>query len=135
MPRKKSTGLVPQARESARNVWLAGVGALSLAEEEGSRLFERLVKMGTAYEAKNRKRFQSMMAGVRDIKDDAAAAFGKAVAPVNHVMDSAMQRLGVPSRKEIATLSRRVEELTHAVDRSRTRSHAAGRRAHAGTTA
>ena len=106
MPRtKKSTGLVPQAKESARNVWLAGVGAMSLAEEEGGRLFEWLVKMGAAYETKNRKRLEAMIAGVKDMKDGATAALGKAVAPVNDVMDKAMHRLGVPTRKEIATLS------------------------------
>jgi poly(hydroxyalkanoate) granule-associated protein len=112
-------GLVPQAKESARNVWLAGVGALSLAEEEGGRLFERLVKMGAAYESKNRKRLDAMLDNARDFRQDVTAAVGKAVAPVNDLMDSAMHRLGVPTRKEIATLSKRVEELTRAVDRSR----------------
>jgi hypothetical protein len=53
---------------------------------------------------------------------------GKAVAPVNDVMDKAMHRLGVPTRKEIATLSKRVEELTHAVERTRTRRRAAATR-------
>ena len=129
MPRtKKSTGLVPQAKESARNVWLAGVGAMSLAEEEGGRLFEWLVKMGAAYETKNRKRLDAMIAGVKDMKDGAASMVGKAVAPVNDVMDKAMHRLGVPTRKEIATLSKRVEELTHAVDRTRGRRRAAATR-------
>jgi poly(hydroxyalkanoate) granule-associated protein len=128
MPRKKSTGLVPQAKESARNVWLAGVGAMSLAEEEGGRLFEWLVKMGAAYETKNRKRLEVMIAGLKDVRDGATAALGKAVAPVNDVMDKAMHRLGVPTRKEIATLSKRVEELTHAVERTRTRRRAAATR-------
>jgi poly(hydroxyalkanoate) granule-associated protein len=122
---RKMTGLVPQARESARNVWLAGMGALALAEQEGGRLFDRLVKMGTAFEAKNRKRLGAVVDNVKDLGHDVGAAFGKAVAPVNHAMDSAMERLGVPSRREISTLSRRVEELTRVVDRSRSR----GRRA------
>ena len=126
--KKKSTGLVPQAKESARNVWLAGVGAMSLAEEEGGRLFEWLVKMGAAYETKNRKRLEAMIAGVKDMRDGATAALGKAVAPVNDVMDKAMHRLGVPTRKEIATLSKRVEELTHAVGRTRSRRRAAATR-------
>jgi poly(hydroxyalkanoate) granule-associated protein len=127
MPKKKSTGLVPQAKESARNVWLAGVGALALAEEEGWRLFERLVKMGAAYEVKNRKRLEGMLNNVRDVRHDVSAALGKAVAPVNDVMDQAMHRLGVPTRKEISTLSKRVEELTRAVERSRARPGAAAR--------
>jgi poly(hydroxyalkanoate) granule-associated protein len=105
-------------------VWLAGVGALALAEEEGSRLFDRLVKVGTAYEAKSRKRFGAAMDNVKELGHDMGAVVGKAVAPVNHAMDSAMQRLGVPTRREITTLSKRVEELTRVVDRSRTRGRA-----------
>jgi poly(hydroxyalkanoate) granule-associated protein len=124
MARKMNTGLVPQAKESARNVWLAGVGALALAEEEGSRLFDRLVKLGAAYEVKSRKRIGSMMDNVKELGHDVGAVVGKAVAPVNHAMDSAIQRLGVPTRREISTLSKRVEELTRVVDRSRTRGRA-----------
>ena len=118
------TGLVPQAKESARNVWLAGMGALALAEQEGGRLFDRLVRMGAAYEARGRKRLGLMMDNVKDLGHDMGAVFDKAVAPVNHAMDSAMHRLGVPSRREIGTLSKRVEELTRVVERSRSRGRA-----------
>jgi poly(hydroxyalkanoate) granule-associated protein len=126
---KQAKGLVPQAKQSARNVWLAGVGAMSLPEEGGARLFEQLVKMGTAYETKNRKRLDAMIANMKDAREGVGSAFGKAVAPVNTVVEKTMHRLGVPTRKEITTLSKRVEELTRAVDRSGGRRRAAATRA------
>lgn len=117
MVAKKKTGLVPQAKESARNVWLAGVGAMSMAEDEGGRFFEDLVKKGAAYETRNRKRLSVMLENVKDLRGDVSAVFGKLTSPVNTAMEKAMHRLGVPTRKEIATLTKRVEELTKAVDK------------------
>jgi poly(hydroxyalkanoate) granule-associated protein len=116
---KKSVGMVPQAKESARNVWLAGVGALAMAEDEGGKLFEQLVKRGSTYETRNRKRLEAMLGNVKDLRSDVSDVFGKIVSPVNTAMESAMHRLGVPTRREIATLTKRVEELTRAVEKSR----------------
>ena len=41
--------------ESAQQVWLAGLGALSRAQAEGSRLFESLVREGESMEARSRE--------------------------------------------------------------------------------
>jgi poly(hydroxyalkanoate) granule-associated protein len=117
MAAKRKTGLVPQAKESARNVWLAGVGAMAMAEDEGGKLFEDLVKKGAAYETRNRKRLSAMLENVKELRGDVSAVFGRLTSPVNTAMEKAMHRLGVPTRKEIATLTRRVEELTKAVEK------------------
>lgn len=118
MATKKKVGVVPQAKESARNVWLAGVGALAMAEDEGGKFFDTLVRKGTTYETRNRKRLQAMLDNVRDLRGDVSAVFGKLTNPVNSAMEKAMHGLGVPTRKEIATLTKRVEELTKAVEKS-----------------
>jgi len=125
MAMKKKMGMVPQAKESARNVWLAGVGALALAEDEGGKFFEELVKKGSAYEARNRKRLVAMLENVKQLRGDVTAVFGKLTSPVNAAMEKAMHRLGVPTRREIGTLTKRVEELTKAVGRSRGRTRRA----------
>lgn len=39
-----------EVRESAQKIWLAGLGALALAEEEGARLFDTLVERGRELE-------------------------------------------------------------------------------------
>ncbi len=132
---KKSRRVMVQAKvtESARSVWLAGVGALSMAEHRSGqlvtdteKLFGRLVKEGKAYEAKNRKRLAGMLDTVSDARADVGAAVGKVTGrvtdrvtvPLNDAVATALQKLGVPTRREIATLTRRVEELTRAVERS-----------------
>jgi hypothetical protein len=86
----KKHGIVPEVRQSARQIWLAGVGALSLAEEEAGkvvrfagmesgRLFKALVKKGSAYEAKNRRRLKSVLGRVDDTSYSAQAV--KPVSP------------------------------------------------------
>jgi poly(hydroxyalkanoate) granule-associated protein len=126
--KSKKMSMVPQARESARNVWLAGVGALAMAEDEGSKLFDQLVKRGAAFETKNRKRLSTMVDNVKDLRGDVSDVFGKVVSPVNAAVEKAMHKIGVPTRKEINTLTKRVEELTKAVEKSRSRSRKASSR-------
>lgn len=124
----KKAGLVPGVRRSARQVWLAGVGALSMAEEEGGKLFEQLVKRGSTYESKNKERLTAIVGNVRDVRTDMSGVFGRVTAPVNNAVAKALNRLGVPTRKEIAQLTRRVEELTRAVERSKAPARRAPRR-------
>lgn len=136
--KKNGRVLVPaKLTESARSVWLAGVGALAEAEQRGGRvvsggekLFERLIREGKAYEAKNRKRLAAMLDQVKDnvrgARADVGAMVGKVTggvggrvtAPINDALAGALHRLGVPTRREIATLTKRVEALTRAVERS-----------------
>jgi poly(hydroxyalkanoate) granule-associated protein len=50
---------IADVRGSARDIWLAGIGAMAVAEEESSKLFSTLVKKGSAYETRNRQRVES----------------------------------------------------------------------------
>lgn len=66
-----------EARESAQKIWLAGLGALAVAEEEGGRLFDRLVEKGLELE----RRDLGPMAGVgarqpSEIREPEVAAYG-----------------------------------------------------------
>ena len=47
--------LADTVRDSAQQIWLAGLGAFSKAQEEGAKVFEALVKEGKGLEAKTRK--------------------------------------------------------------------------------
>lgn len=44
---------VREARQSAQKIWLAGLGALALAEEQGPHLFESLVERGRELERRD----------------------------------------------------------------------------------
>ena len=46
--------MAEKVKESANQIWLAGLGAYSKAEEEGGKLFDSLVQDGEKLEAKTR---------------------------------------------------------------------------------
>lgn len=115
MARKKATGQM--IREKAQEIWLAGLGAWAMAGEEGEKLYESLVKKGATVEKKGKVTLSQAMEQARSVKADAESALGRAVAPIDAGVTNVLHKLGVPTRKEIQTLTRRVEELTRTVER------------------
>lgn len=112
-------------KEGVNKIFMAGLGALSVAEEEGSKLFKSLVEKGESYEGRRREEFEKASSEVKSkveeaaerAKDQAGATWSKVEERVDEAVSGALGRLGVPSRDEIATLTRRVEELTAVVEK------------------
>ncbi len=117
----KSRDFQGDIKESAHKIWLAGLGALSAAEDEGTKLFKNLVKRGEAFESRSREHYADVKDKVEDatekVKDRAETAWDKMESRLDDAVSSALGRLGVPTRDEIATLTRRVEELTAVVEK------------------
>lgn len=111
----KRTQTLPMLKESAHEIWLAGLGAFALAGEEGGRLFKQLVRKGEGMEKVNKARIAQITRRAESLQGDARTAVAKLATPIEAGMTNAMHRLGVPTRKEIATLTKRVEELTRVV--------------------
>jgi poly(hydroxyalkanoate) granule-associated protein len=106
-------------RESAEQIWLAGLGAFALANQEGGKLFHNLVKKGHDVQKVSKARYEKVRARVEKIRDNAGRAIEKVTSPFPGGLTTALHGLGVPSRKEILTLTKRVEELTKSVERTR----------------
>jgi poly(hydroxyalkanoate) granule-associated protein len=106
-------------RRSAHEIWLAGLGALTLAEEEGGRLFKVLVKRGAVMETRNRERLEKVIAKVKPMRKDAGVALARVGVGMDNSMAAVLHRLGVPTRREIQSLTKRVEELTKTLERKR----------------
>jgi poly(hydroxyalkanoate) granule-associated protein len=123
----KRTQTIPMLKESAHEIWLAGLGAFALAGEEGGRLFKQLVKKGEGMEKVNKARINKIAARADDFRGEARTAVARLRTPIEAGMTNAMHRLGVPTRKEIATLTKRVEELTRVVGKSKGRAKARAR--------
>src|SRR3954454_3541408 len=51
-PRLLDSALAGQVKDSAQQIWLAGMGAFSRAQAEGTKVFEALVKEGTTLQKK-----------------------------------------------------------------------------------
>lgn len=109
-----------ELRESAHKVWLAGLGALSAAGEEGSKFFNQLVERGEDFESRGRENLGKAKGEVessakkarKEIEGRLDEAWGK----MDERLTEAMHRFGVPTRDEIQTLTRRVEELNTKID-------------------
>ncbi|MBB5206717.1 phasin family protein [Chiayiivirga flava] len=112
-------GLPRSIMDSAQQIWHAGMGAFGRAQEEGSRLFESLVKEGSGLEMKTRKLAGGKVDAVRDavehrvgaVKERAADTWDKLEKVFEDRVQRALVRLGVPDRNDLQALIARVDEL------------------------
>jgi len=116
--------LVQTVRDSAQQIWLAGLGAFSKAQEEGGKVFDALVKEGEELHKKTRGMAESKVAEVSGNVTKAAGEFSsRAQAAASEGWDKleqafeervarSLHRLGVPTSRELDALKRRVEELS-----------------------
>src|SRR3954466_169425 len=109
-----------ELKDSVHRIWLAGLGALAAAEEEGSKLFSRLVDRGRDVESKGKVEVDKVNDKVRIEVDKAKAraesAFEGWGDKLDEKLTAALHRLGVPTRDEIHNLTQRVEELNSKVE-------------------
>jgi poly(hydroxyalkanoate) granule-associated protein len=94
--------------DSARQIWLAGLGAFAKAEREGGKFFETLIVEGEKLEARIKK-----VSGkkVEYIKDKAADTWNKLEEVFQKRVARALSRLGVPTSEDIRLLLEQVEAL------------------------
>ncbi len=122
----------PKVKESAQAIWLAGLGALATAGDEGNKIFHQLVKRGESVDKANRSSMKRLAGKVGDLRDDASSMLGNKVRkPLDKGMATALHRLGVPTRSEILELTKRVEALTRGDEKKQTNGRRAPRTAHA----
>ena len=114
---------LPLVRESAHQIWLAGLGALSLAEDESGKLFKALVKRGKVFE-ENASDKVDVLKKKLDVRKVAADAVEKIGDTFDEGVTDVLHRLGLPSKKEIDGLSKRVDRLTKALEANGTKAHA-----------
>ena len=101
-------------RESVEQVWLAGLGALALTEEEGSKLFKTLVKRGEGFERTAKKQLRK---AVETAKDAPGTALTRIEQGLDDTITGVLDRVGMPTKREIDGLARRVEGLSNTIER------------------
>jgi poly(hydroxyalkanoate) granule-associated protein len=112
--------------DSAREIWMAGLGAFGRAQEEGGKLFERLVREGMNLEQKTRRFATGQVDGARDaventvatVRERATDTWDKLEKVFEERVSNALKKLGVPGREEMEALLERVEELNREVRKS-----------------
>ena len=134
---KASSQLAGTVKESAQQIWLAGLGAFAKAQEEGSKVFESLVKEGASLQRKTQtgageklsEAASRMSAMANEFSARASGQWDKLEGLFEDRVARALGKLGVPSAREIEELTARVEELTRLVAQmnSGVRGHRAAR--------
>ena len=101
-------------KESTQQIWLAGLGAYARAQEEGNKLFEALVKEGESIRSKTRKVADAKVAAVAAT---ASGTWDRLEQMFEERLTRAVATLGVPTKRDIDTLAKRVAELTAVVQK------------------
>jgi poly(hydroxyalkanoate) granule-associated protein len=107
-------------KDSAQQIWLAGLGAFSKAQEEGGKVFEALVKEGVTLQKKTQSvaedklsEMASKMTGMAgDVSSKAGQHWDKLETIFEERTAKALAKLGVPSAKDVAALGQRIDELS-----------------------
>lgn len=103
----------------AQQVWLAGLGAMAKAQEQGSKAMETLLSDGLAFQRKSQAEAQQRLQEATERLGHLASDFGQSasgrVDKLEHLFEDrvakALHRLGMPSLLDIQMLSERVAQL------------------------
>ena len=117
--------LAGAVKESAQQIWLAGLGAFSKAQEGGGKVFESLMKEGMSIQRKTQAVAEEKlseatnkmanMAG--DIQSKAGQQWDKLENIFEDRVAKALNKLGVPSAKDVDALIARIDELNKSVQK------------------
>ena len=117
--------LAGAVKESAQQIWLAGLGAFSKAQEGGGKVFEALMKEGLSIQRKTQavaeeklSEATSKMANMAgEIQSKAGHQWDKLENIFEERVAKALNKLGVPSAKDVDALIARIDELNKSVQK------------------
>ena len=123
--KKTAPHLSGAVKESAQQIWLAGLGAFSKAQEGGGKVFESLMKEGLSIQRKTQavaeekiSEATSKMANMAgDIQSKAGHQWDKLENIFEDRVAKALNKLGVPSAKDVDALIARIDELNKNVQK------------------
>ena len=112
--------LASTVRDSAQQIWQAGLGAFARAQGEGTKVFESLVKEGVSIQRKTQAVAEEKIGEVAskmstlsaDVQSKAGQSWDKLESIFEERVAKALAKLGVPSSKEVETLIGRIDKLS-----------------------
>ncbi|HEV7577079.1 MAG TPA: phasin family protein [Caldimonas sp.] len=114
------SNLAGSVKESAQQIWLAGMGAFAKAQAEGRQVFDALVKEGATLQKKTQsaaeEKFGDVSNRMSSMAGDVTAKAGKHWDKLESIFEErtakAMKKLGVPSSKDVEALMARIDALS-----------------------
>jgi poly(hydroxyalkanoate) granule-associated protein len=115
--------LAGAVKDSAQQIWLAGMGAFSKAQAEGGKVFESLIKEGMNLQKKTQgmaeEKINEVTGKMTGMADTVTAKAGQHWDKLETIFEArtakAMNKLGVPTAKDVDALVQRVDKLAAAV--------------------
>lgn len=116
-PLRALTGASRDLRNYTHQIWLAGLGAFARAEEEGSGFFDALVEAGREVERHTKDKTESRVEELKErVKHHTGETMEKMEKAFDDRLTKALSKFGIPNKREIESLQKRVQELTAALD-------------------
>ena len=117
--------LADSVKDSAQQIWQAGLGAFTKAQAESAKALETLVKDSVSIQRKTKavaeeklsEATSKMTTMATDISSKASGQWDKLETIFEERVAKALNKLGVPSAKDVQALSARIEELNKAVQK------------------
>lgn len=109
-----ATDLSDSVKDSAQQIWQAGLAAFARAQAEGSKAFESLVKEGVEIQHKTTSKMSTMAS---DFSSRATGPWDKLETIFEDRVAKALNRLGMPSAQDLQALTARIDELQAAVQK------------------
>ena len=104
-------------RKYTKQIWLAGLGAFSRAEEEGNKLFDSLVKVGEELESKTTEIADQTVEKVSEkAKESVVDTKDKVERMIDHSVHHSLNRIGLVTVKDIQHFEQLVLQLHSKVD-------------------
>jgi poly(hydroxyalkanoate) granule-associated protein len=134
---KPSTAAAAQlkgsVKDSAQQIWQAGLGALTKAQVEGAKALESLVKDSVTIQRKTKAAAEEKISEATskmtnmatDISSKASGQWDKLENIFEERVAKALNKLGVPSAKDVNALIARIDDLNKAVQKMSAKAPAA----------
>ena len=125
---KDTSTWVTEVEKYSRQIWLAGLGAYSKVSKDGEKLFDGLVTDGEKAEKLAKAEVTKQVGAVKtsvgsakskvdEVKEKALGKWSELEDAFDKRLNSAISRLGVPSRNEVKALHSKVEVLTKQIEK------------------
>ncbi|OUS26315.1 hypothetical protein A9Q99_18995 [Gammaproteobacteria bacterium 45_16_T64] len=112
-----------EIKRNSHNIWLAGLGAYSTKESEGSKHYETLIAKGKLLEEKNNEHEEKIGkptsdSRLHDLKSRANQTMDRIEKAFDQRVSSALSRLGISTRTDLDDLNAKIEILTDALEKA-----------------
>lgn len=104
-------------RKYTKQIWLAGLGAFSRAEEEGNKMFDSLVKVGEELESKTVEFTDQTVNKVAEkTKESVTDKKDKVEKLLDHGVSTSLNRIGLVSTKDVQHLENMILDIHQKLD-------------------